>query len=636
MRVPLILPFILSWCLVGAIAYTMGIFHRSQDTDHRRNLEESFAPSASLTSTSNATEDPDMIESVSPTLSPTSILDTLASDYQDTDATILSGSSSTITDLQAFIGAELAQGEKYITIPAGRHYIQPQASNGRVHLLLENLVDVTIDGTDAELICTKTTRAIDIVNCTNLALVGLTIDYDPLPFMQGVIIDISDDMLQLTIELMNGYPESTTWDGNKIEIYSPTDDELTAETYYDIEFVPTSPNSILVNKQYYQATNAMEKVGDIVVIGSRNTEESIPHAIVPSNCTNLVVMDVKIYASNMFGFFEVDSDGSRYINSVVDRRPSEIDLEERQYRRLRSTNGDAFHSKHAKHGPSFVGCTARYSGDDGIAINGHYHIISRVEDGNRLRVIGKYGSLPNLEVGDQAELVSFTGQRIPNAVITAFDKEGVLLEDEERDFLSTQPFTGDTQQTRSAQYAWYVTLDLNVDLPTGSLIASGNRVGNGFEVKDCIIGPTRSRGILIKSSDGVISGNHIQDTWGQAIKLAPECDWLESGSGNNLVITDNIIRRSHDVAIAVYAYGLDGLIAPQGAHNNVTITRNTIIGSSNPAIAVTSTLELEMYGNDIQEQNNGLLLPYYSYEFGRASNPDRSFYLENIDMKTNR
>jgi hypothetical protein len=212
----------------------------------------------------------------------------------------------------------------------------------------------------------------------------------------------------------------------------------------------------------------------------------------------------------------------------------------------------------------------------------------------------------------------------------------VLLEDEERSFLRQQRFTGATEKTRSAKQAWYVTLDRNVDLPMGSLIASGNRVGNGFEVKDCIIGPSRSRGILVKSSDGVISGNQIQDTWGQAIKLAPEYDWLESGSGNNLVITDNTIRRSHDVAIAVYAYGGDGSVAPQGAHNDVTITRNTIIASSRPAIAVTSTLDLELYGNDIQDTNNGFLLPQHQYEFGRASNPDRSVYLQNIQKKDKR
>lgn len=520
--------------------------------------------------------------------------------------------------------------------PGDRYYVDPMERNGKLGLLLEDLNDVTIDGTNVEMIMTKTTRAIEIKNCNNLKLIGLTVDYDPLPFTQGFITDISDDSLELTVELMSGYPEAGTFTGDKVEIYSPIDYELTTQTYYGIEFEPIGTDKIVVKKQNFQRDDyAFEQVGDIVVIGSTTAEATIPHAIQPQNSTNLVFQGVTVYASNSFAFLETDCNGSKYINCAVDRRPVDTDLKVREYRRLRSATADGFHSKHAQKGPSYVGCIARYNGDDGIAVNGHYHIVSRVEGGKKLRVIGKLGEVPNLRVGDEAELVTYRGVRIPNAKIVAFDPNaGVDLDDDDRSFLNRQQFVGNVQKTRTAATkAFYVTLDRSVNLPTGSLIASANRVGNGFEVRDCTIGPTRSRGILVKASDGIITNNEIKDTWGHAIMAAPVYGWLEAGSSNNIVITDNVIRRSHDVGIAVYAFGGDDSCAPAGAHNDVTIKGNLIAGSSRPGIAVTSTINLVEKNNQISGIRNYYLLPKHEKEFGRDSDPNRRVYLENTVRK---
>ncbi|KAG7372452.1 hypothetical protein IV203_018595 [Nitzschia inconspicua] len=539
---------------------------------------------------------------------------------------------SAVTDLAAYIGSQLAMGQTYIKIPEGVHYVDPKARNGRVGLLLENLNGVTIDGTNAEMILTKTTRAIEINNCNDLTLIGLAIDYDPLPFMQGFITDMTDDKLELTVQLMKGYPEAGTFTGDKVEIYSPVDDELTTQTYYGASFTPLASDKIKVTKQKtQQVETSFEEVGDIVVIGSTTAEQTIPHAIRPDKCNNLVFKDVKVYASNSFGFLETDCNASRYINCSVDRRPVNTDLKSRGYRRLRSTTTDGFHSKHARVGPSYIGCTARYNGDDGIAINGHYHIVSRVERGNKLRVIGKLGEVPNLKVGDEAELMTYRGVRLPNAKIVAFDPNaGVALDSSDQAFLNNQEFIGNVQKTRSfATHAYYVTLDRSVNLPTGSLIASSNRVGNGFEVRDCTIGPTRSRGILVKASDGIISNNVVVDTWGHGIMAAPVYGWLEAGSSNNLTIRGNVIRRCRDVGIAVLAFGGDGSCAPAGAHSNVTITRNLITASARPAIAVTSTKNLKENNNRIEGQRNYYLLPKNMGDFDRAADPNQKIYLKN-------
>ncbi|KAL3932660.1 MAG: hypothetical protein SGBAC_010746, partial [Bacillariaceae sp.] len=184
-------------------------------------------------------------------------------------------------NLQDFIDSKVSQGETHIIIPPGRHYVDPQHNNGKVHLLLEDLQDIVIDGMDkAQIICTKTTRAISISKCNNVTLKGLIVDYDPLPFTQGRIVDISDDKLTLTVDMIDGYPgaDSIT-DPGKVEIYSNITDELATPTYFGVavEVVDENSQTVIVTKQKHHAPMSAEIVGDIVVFDSSNIANPIPH-----------------------------------------------------------------------------------------------------------------------------------------------------------------------------------------------------------------------------------------------------------------------------------------------------------------------------------------------------------------------
>ena len=101
-------------------------------------------------------------------------------------------------------------------------------------------------------------------------------------------------------------------------------------------------------------------------------------------------------------------------------------------------------------------------------------------------------------------------------------------------------------------------------------------MGSGFKVIGCRFGYNRSRGILIKASHGEVSGNQLEECWGEAIKVAPEYYWLESGSSDDVTIAENSIRGCHDAAIAVYAHAGSGEVAPAGVHNRIRITNNRI------------------------------------------------------------
>lgn len=324
---------------------------------------------------------------------------------------------------------------------------------------------------------------------------------------------------------------------------------------------------------------------------------SAPHAIVSTKCKDLILEDVPLFASNCFSFLETYCDNTTYLRCGIVPCPPELDLQTRDLRRIRSGNADAFHSKHAVRGPQILECSARFQGDDCVNICGEYYMVMG-SVGPRVRILAPREI--NIQVGDPVELVSYTGERLPDAKVLEIGKDDLVRPDEIA-FLKEQKMNANNRKTLSTPgtRAMTITLDRDVSLPMGSVIASMNHTGNGFLVKDCDFGFNRSRGILIKASNGKVTGNKITSSKMAAVLVAPEWWWLESGSSNNVEISGNTIKDCGATAIKVIARAGNGSTAPAGAHRNISILGNTISNSPFPCIEVTSTDGLILARNQI-------------------------------------
>lgn len=497
-------------------------------------------------------------------------------------------------DLQSFVDQALESGMKRIVIPPGRYRVKPQHN---CHLRLRDLENIQIIALDVEMVCTETTLALSIENCRNVTVQGLTIDYDPLPFTQGRIVAMAPDKSWLEFEIIDGFPENLEM---RIEIFDRESEELKVETRYDWQ-----PFQTLGNRRYrvargeahrYDAKRDLEEIGDILVTNSKSAPNGqAAHAIVSARCVNLVLEDIRLYASNCFSYLEYDCDGTTYRQCSIERRPLAEDLHPRGLKRLRSSNADAFHSKHAVRGPQIIGCTAKYQGDDCVNICGEYYMVMASRE-NKIRVISRHKT--NIAIGDTVELVSYTGERLDDAKVLAIEPNG-KVNPEEQTFLQEQHMNQGTKDSlmRTDTDAWWITLDRAVTLPMGSVVCSTSHTGDGFLVKDCDFGHNRSRGILIKGSNGRVVGNRLSNCWMAAVLVAPEWWWLESGSSDNLLIENNLIESCRAPAIEVMARAGNGSIAPSGAHRNIVIRNNTIVNSPLPNIYVTSTDCLVVEGN---------------------------------------
>jgi hypothetical protein len=504
--------------------------------------------------------------------------------------------------MQFYIDKEIKGGNKRIIVPPGRYCVAPR---DRQHLLLQGLKDIQIIADRVEMICTETTRAITITRCTNISVRGLTIDYDPLPYTQGRITAISADKQVYDVELFDGYAAAETVRNFKYEVFRPDTRTLRCEDR-------SISNIEIVDARHLRLTSPgrhdgnPEQVGDLIVIGSEYAPHgSIPHAVECSRNVNVRLEDVALFASNCFGFLEYDCDGSVYARCRIDRRSPEDDPVKRASPRLRSLDADAYHSKHAIKGPSYLECTARFMGDDCINICGDYHMIMSSQ-GKELRVLAK-GNM-NIQPGDPVELVLYTGERLPDAKAVSVQPAGVILESE-RAFLAQQNLDAGLKSGRGLGKAFTVTLDREVAIPRGGVLCSANRIGNGFAVRNCNFGFNRSRGILIKASHGEITSNRMEGCWMSAILVSPEYWWLEAGSSSDLKITGNTIANCGGEPICIEAVGGNGDIAPAGAHRNIVIADNTVTGCAMPAILVTSTAELHIGSNTLDRWISSQRIP---------------------------
>ena len=349
-------------------------------------------------------------------------------------------------DLQGFIDQALHAGKNKIVVPPGRYRVTPRHQR---HLALRDLDDVEIVADGVEMICTETTQAVSIANCRNVTLRGLAIDYDPLPFTQGRITGFSADKRVHEIELFEGYPSAETARTFKYEIFRPDTRTLRCDDRYPSRVEVIDARHLRVVHPGGKASDP-EQVGDLVVLGAEYAPHgSAGHAVESSGNANLRLENIRLYASNCFGFLEYNCDGSTYYRCKIDRRPAADDPVRRASPRLRSLNADAYHSKHAVKGPAYIECTARFMGDDCINICGDYQMIMG-SNGRQLRVLGKHGM--NIQPGDPVELVQYDGLRLPDAKAVAVQRAGTIR-DEERSFLARQQMDEGLRRARGGAWA---------------------------------------------------------------------------------------------------------------------------------------------------------------------------------------
>lgn len=493
----------------------------------------------------------------------------------------------------------VASGAETVVIPPGTYRGTPQAGS-TTHVVLRGARDLLVVADGVTILCERLTRALELANCENVTVRGLTVDYDPLPFTQGTVAAVAPDKSWIDVKLHDGYPRRPY---DRIDVVDPP----TRTRKRRMPFLWGTKAQMLdadVVRVSLPAIGEAVAIGDLVSLSTGAGPGGIPHAVVIADSSGTSLESVTVHSAPGFGILDSGGEGgTRLTGCRVVPGPKPHGAEEA---RLLSSSWDAIQHKISRRGPQVEQCEIRDAGDDSWSVQASdYIVLKRV--GNQIVLAPRDAYSNNLQVGDRLR----TPGSATDAVIQS-RKELSLAEADLDPAISAQlaraePWTFWKLGSRGL----LLTVDDASAFPPGTSVLSPDRQCNGFVFRsNRVHSPGR---ILIKSGDGVVEGNVLKD--GHGIVVCPEVPGAAAAEIRNLVIRDNVLSGHRYFcpapwgpqagAIAIVAEASNTALRPPGVFRNIVIQNNRLSDINGLSIAVSSAQGVVIAGNQIAESHRG-------------------------------
>lgn len=474
----------------------------------------------------------------------------------------------------------------------------------------------TIDARGVTIIL-KPGQSLTLDQCEDMMLAGLTVDFDPVPFTQGMITEIDPVERSLTVVLDEGYPDMESLPKNGHICCSVFDPVSLKERPLPLNYFQ---NASAVGGRTYKVSHATNdflfdvvgraesaRVGDRISLCKRSG-----FAITIKGCARVRLEGVTVFTSPGYAIWEVDGEGgNHYKNCRILKRPAT--------NRLITSVADGFHSYHVRRGPLIEDCEFRDTVDDSIAIHGFFSMVLEAPSASVVYLVCPFGQdlspgeevffheMPHGRVLGKAVVKSI--QRIAPAALSApvadvrqsFIRQGLSM----RDLPVTQ--------------ALKVGLDRDVILPAGKLVlaSSSGLCGSGAVIRNNTLKGGHVRGVIVKADNVLIEGNRFEDIGANAILVWPELFFLEGPFPKGITIRGNTVTRcAWKVLGPRYANpGIGGAIQistgmarrgfppqcdPYSLIRDITISRNVIRDSGSFGIVLGNVLGGRISDNSIE------------------------------------
>lgn len=502
------------------------------------------------------------------------------------------------TELKPLLDAQ--KNNPVIDIPQGT-YLLKNMENGPYQFSNLNNVEIRMNG--SSIICNSQEQAFRFLNCTNITVKDFSIDYDPLCFTQGVIVAKDPANLWFEVEIDPGYPIKNIRT-SRVQFYDAATRQLkrnsvtTSDGHYT-GFDSVGPRRFKLTKN--TGWVAFEKVGDLVVLDVVSAKANpAAHAFQLEKCQNATVQDVTIYGSNSFSFYERDCRATHYNRCKVGRGPMPAGIPAR----LRSSNADGIHSSCASVGPLVENCEVGHTGDDCIIVCGRSFPICKFDSATKSIYVLSREGLPVFYVGDTLQHVLYAGTKSGKMIIQSLTSFTPTAAERQSIIVLYQGLLFGTSYTRGTR----IVVDSLPAMGIGDIVYNDSRTGKGFLIRNNKVGNNRSRGILIKSSNGVVDNNEITGTAMNGILVAPEITWMGGGFANNVEIKNNRLfecmfeKNNPNMppgALSVWYINGARVVPAAGAFGQINVHHNTIQKCPWPGMVFTSVAGLQQASNQV-------------------------------------
>jgi hypothetical protein len=510
----------------------------------------------------------------------------------------------------------------------GSTFIFIEDSTGKVPRL-NDCYNVTINGM---LMDHTTCAAFEMNDCRNITIRNLTIDWDPVRFTQGKILEVDRENRTVLFKPDNGYEvtykdlkyNKGTWrlfvfdDKGDFADYQVRNAAVSVDPGgYPFEktdengcyrFGLTSPN-----KKFYSPDQQGVSVGATVAICCRQGS----NLFYMGDCGPVRIENIISYCTPYRMALGDGGEGPITFRNVQNiRRPGT--------NRLLSTGSDAFIITAMRNGPILENCKMEGICDDFISVSSFlipvYIQTSPVElivkdfhlNGDLHPVLHclEYGSckfIADLKVKSVSGPEDFI---VPegwgsNWTIPLFWKRGKGLN------------PGDTVRILR------VELDKPFNLPQkGMFFSSESAVSAGTVIRNCTFERGMARGLNINTTDALIEGNFIRNCIESAILMSCEVVYWGGGrTAKNIVIRNNTFMGTNGRAISfpysgTIQIGSENDLETAEWISNITIENNKFIRPGGSGIAINGARNVKIFANKFEECGN---LPWH----GSGRQPDQ-------------
>ena len=470
--------------------------------------------------------------------------------------------------INAVVSMSTVQNPVRLLFENGTYDLMP--TSGTHSLSMTDAQGVLWDGQNAEfLIHSPSVGFLSLLRCKNTIIKDISVDYETLPFSQGIVtnIDVGGGFFDLKID--DGFPLPTeAFFGNapqrwgmfknaKGGIKEGTKNLISHNRFFE----SIGPRTYRYGNQSANNLNNVE-VGDYFVHIARYNGNTI---IRNTEGKNLTYLNVTAYTSPAGGFNARDSEEWNVINCHIKLKEG----------RLHTLNADAMHVNGGKIGPWVENSSFEGFSDDFMNIKYTRRSIKEIHNSTQITVQF------NVNVGENMEFYN--------------PRDGVLLGNAT---VNNVEALGNNLFKLTLSNAVNITTINDEDNQLADKAYIESRSNESMIFRNNVVRNSRRYGILIQSKYALIENNTFQNLSGAAIRIENGVDWGEGFRATQIEIRNNTIENcgydktyideSNSAAISVDFAKLQVPCTPNGgfcgtettafrAHSDIRIIDNTIL-----------------------------------------------------------
>lgn len=502
-------------------------------------------------------------------------------------------------ELLVKLAAAVKAKKTSFNIPKGNYRFAKTQGKRPFHIQLLNVKNMTVEGNNSNFFFENQASGISIYKCSNLTVKNLYLDWDPVPFTQGIVTGLDEKGNSFTFKPDAGYEASceriVKGSGLRGMLFDPKTRRMKPrQGGFCVDFkkkLGDGSYNIKVRGFYGAKLKACGFAkGDLIAMWHRKGR-----AVKVEVTEKITLENITLYSAPFIGYVEnVGAGGNIYRKCRIVKRPGT--------NRLIGGNADGFNASNTLKGPTLDGCEIDTIGDDFVNFHGVYYRIFEQVSPTEL-VVQPFGS-NGVKTPELTFLENKTWNSKGTRKCVSSKAFSYTIPDTSKKGLSHKWAAAKNFKPGSKVRAMRIKLDKPLKLDNPAIFSCASSVAAGAVIRNCKFTGSLARGIRYQSTDAVIENNDISLALGPLLSVTGQPGyWGEAVTSENLVVKNNVFaegclgaRNRHPGVIEITA---PGEMPGSEVAENIKFINNRIVNPGAAGIYLNNCKDIIIENNTI-------------------------------------